>query len=220
MNRRSEGETAQPKLRERIREATAQAILTAAEEVFADDGFHAAHMGSIAAKAGVSVGTLYNHFQDREALLAGLLAARRVELIGKMDAALREAAGRPLRERLRQILTVFLGHCEEHRKFVHIVLQRELGKYQQTFPQAWAKKTDAMREIYERIDKEMKQGVKERALRPDLADLGAVFFFGMLRALVIRDMVFGQGGGSLAVDLDRLLDAFFGGLGAQKGGAT
>jgi AcrR family transcriptional regulator len=219
MNRRSEGETAQPKLRARIREATAQAILSAAEEVFADAGFHAAHMGSIAAKAGVSVGTLYNHFQDREALLAGLLAARRVELIGKVDAALREAAGRPLRERLRQILTVFIGHCEEHRKFVHVVLQRELGRYQQTFPQAWAKKTDAMREIYERIDKEMKQGVKERALRPDLADLGAVFFFGMLRALVIRDLVFGQGG-NMAVDLDRLLDAFFGGLGAQKGGPS
>jgi len=151
-------------LRARLREATAQAILVAAEEVFADEGFHAAHMGTIAGKAGVSVGTLYNHFADREAMLAGLLAARRGELIGKMDGAIREAAGQPLRARLRGILAAFLGHCAAHRKFVHIALQRELGRYQQTFPQAWAKKTDTMREIYERIDREMKAGIKEKAV--------------------------------------------------------
>src|SRR3954471_15366151 len=72
MNRRSESEPERQTLRGRIRETTVQAILSAAEEVFADDGFHAARMGAIAAKAGVSVGTLYNHFEDRDALLGGL----------------------------------------------------------------------------------------------------------------------------------------------------
>src|SRR5262245_48599311 len=108
MNRRSHLETANrapapTPLRARIREATSQAILTAAEEVFADEGFHAARMGEIANKAGVSVGTLYNHFEDREAMLAGLLAARRAELIGKLDGTLREAAAQPLRARLRAV---------------------------------------------------------------------------------------------------------------------
>ena len=142
MNRRSESRAAAsragaPTLRARIRETTVQAILAAAEEVFADAGLHAAHMGTIAAKAGVSVGTLYNHFEDREALLAGLLVARHTELIGRLDVALREAAGRPLRERLRAILGAFAGHCEAHRKFVNIVVQREVGRDQQTYPQAW-----------------------------------------------------------------------------------
>jgi AcrR family transcriptional regulator len=219
MNRRSEVKTAAhkapPSLRARIRETTVQEILAAAEEVFADAGLHAAHMGSIAAKAGVSVGTLYNHFEDREALLAGLLAARRAELVGKIDDAIREAAGRPLRERLRGILGAFCSHCEAHRKFVHIVLQREVGRYQQTYPQAWAKKTDSMREIHERIEGEMKRGVKEGALRPETADLATLFFLGMLRALVIRD-VSGEAGGEMARDVDRLLDAFFGGVGAGR----
>src|SRR5579862_9223895 len=94
------------RMRARIRETTVQAILGAAEEVFADAGLHAAHMDSIAAKAGVSVGTLYNHFEDREALLAGLLSARRAELLGKLDAAIRDVAGRPLRERLRVIVGI------------------------------------------------------------------------------------------------------------------
>ena len=86
MNRRSATKVAPPRpaprLRARIRETTEQAILAAAEEVFADAGLHAAHMGTIAARAGVSVGTLYNHFEDREALLAGLLLARHQEHAG------------------------------------------------------------------------------------------------------------------------------------------
>jgi len=220
MNRRSESRApaarrAPPTLRARIRETTVQAILAAAEEVFADAGLHAAHMGTIAAKAGVSVGTLYNHFEDREALLAGLLEARHAELIGKLDVALREAADSPLRERLRAILAAFASHCQAHRKFVNIVVQREVGRYQQTYPQAWAKKNDSMREILDRIEGEMKRGVKERALRPDLGDLGATFLLGMLRALIIRDLVL-EAGGDMAADLDRLLDAFFDGLGARR----
>ncbi len=62
MNRRSTAERQPQSLRERFNETTLQAVLSAAEEVFADAGLHAAHMGEIAERAGVSVGTLYNHF--------------------------------------------------------------------------------------------------------------------------------------------------------------
>ena len=102
-------------------------------------------MGTIAGKAGVSVGTLYNHFADREAMLAGLLAARRAELIGKLDSAIRETAASRCARGCAASWARFSGTARAHRKFVHIALQRELGRYQQTFPQAWAKKTDTMR---------------------------------------------------------------------------
>src|SRR4029079_13400724 len=128
MNRGSETESERHySLRDRIRETTVQTILAAAEEVFADAGFHAAKMGDSERKAGVSVGTLYNHFEDREALLAGLLAAQSEELIGRVDAAIQEGSAEPLRDRLRRIGSAFLGHCDQHQKFVHIALQRELG---------------------------------------------------------------------------------------------
>jgi AcrR family transcriptional regulator len=215
MNRRSEIEPERQTLRDRIRETTVQAILTAAEEVFADAGFHAAKMGDIATKAGVSVGTLYNHFEDREALLGGLLAAKRAELIASVDRAIEEGANRPLRERLRGILGAFLAHCEQHRKFMRIALQSELGRLQQTYPQAWAKKTDTMQAIYERLDGQMRRGVKERALRPEMADLAATFFFGMMRGLIMRDVVLGKGRG-MAAEVDSLLDMFFDGAGTAR----
>jgi AcrR family transcriptional regulator len=216
MNRGSEFKTGRATpLRARIRETTEQAILAAAEEVFAEMGLHAAHMGTIAAKAGVSVGTLYNYFEDREALLAGLLAARRAELLAKIDAAIRGAGGKPLRDRLRAIVAAFLGHCDDHRQFVLVVLQREMGRYQQTYPQAWAKKTDTMRELFERIDGEMRKGVREKTLRPELADLAGVCLIGMMRALVMRAAV--VGGGGMAAETDRLLDLFFAGAAPGRG---
>jgi hypothetical protein len=41
---------------------------------------------------------------------------------------------------------------------------------------------------------------------------------GMLRALIVRDVVL-EAGGDMASDLDRLLDAFFDGLGARRAAA-
>lgn len=190
-----------------------QAVLAAAEDVFADAGLHAAHMGEIAARAGVAVGTLYNHFADREALLAGLMDARFAEMLSDMDAALRASAGRPFRKRLRTLLVATLSYWDRHRKFVQIVLQGETGRYQQTFPLACEKMRAKMRELHARTEKLMSQGTKEKALRPDLADLASFFFIGMIRALVIRDLVLGIGEG-LSVEVDRLLAAFLGGVGA------
>jgi AcrR family transcriptional regulator len=214
VNRRSESESAPQTLRDRIRETTEQAILTAAEELFADAGLHAARMDEIAARAGVSVGTLYNHFQDRDALLAGLFADRRSQLIGGIDAAIAASAGQPFRDRLRALLVALLGHCERHRKFLHIVLQREVDRPHQTLSPR-GKSTDTMRELHARIDKVMKQGLRERALRAETADLCAVFLLGMVRALVIRTVVLG-GDHGLVSEGERVLDVFLHGLG-QRG---
>ena len=87
-----------------------QAVLTAAEEVFADAGLHDAHMGEIAERAGVAVGTLYNHFADREALLAGLADARFKEMIADMDAALKASAEQPFGPRVRALVVAMLTY--------------------------------------------------------------------------------------------------------------
>jgi AcrR family transcriptional regulator len=63
-------------LRERFRREVASSIAAAAEEVFAEQGLHASHVGDIAKRAGVAVGTLYNYYEDRDALLAALLRER------------------------------------------------------------------------------------------------------------------------------------------------
>jgi AcrR family transcriptional regulator len=213
MNRRSSLESAAPTLRERIRESTVEAILAAAEDVFADAGLHAAHMGEIATRAGVSVGTLYNHFEDREALLAGLLAHRRTRFLAALDEAVGgEAAGRPFPERLRTLLVVALSHVQAHRKFFQITLQGEVGRYQQTFPSAFSVPCETMREIHTRFDKVMKRAAKEKAIRAEMIDLAPVLLMGMIRAMVIREMVLKEHS-DLVGEADRLVRFFLEGLG-------
>jgi AcrR family transcriptional regulator len=157
----------QPALRQRIRETTTQAILAAAEEVFANKGLHAAHMGEIAGLAGVAVGTLYNHFADRDALLAGLLEDRRAEMLARIDEALDKVASPAttptgFRDRLRVFLLAVLTHKQAHRRFFQILMQGEIGRYQETFPSACHVPTATMQEVFSRLDKLMKQGVRAR----------------------------------------------------------
>jgi AcrR family transcriptional regulator len=54
-------------------------ILSGAREVFLDRGFDAASMGDIARAAGVSKGTLYVYFQNKEDLFAALVASECTE---------------------------------------------------------------------------------------------------------------------------------------------
>ena len=54
---------------DRIREGKQQEILKAAVRVFAQKGFHGAKMARIAQEAGVSAGTLYNYFSDKDHIL-------------------------------------------------------------------------------------------------------------------------------------------------------
>src|SRR5438132_239204 len=115
----------EPRLKERQRAEAAQAIAAAAEEVFASKGLREARMEEIAARAGVSVGTVYNHYHDRDALLRDLVEGRRAELARKLDAALQAAKAEPFREQLRRFSRTVFEHFEAHRGFLAIMLQSD-----------------------------------------------------------------------------------------------
>ncbi len=57
---------------ERARQTVA-AILEAAAQLIAEDGYDATSTNRIAARAGVSIGSLYQYFPNKEAILVGLL---------------------------------------------------------------------------------------------------------------------------------------------------
>jgi len=62
--------------RHRARTMFREAILEAAEEELAASGFHGARIQDIAKRAGVAVGTFYNHFETKEDVLLALLDFR------------------------------------------------------------------------------------------------------------------------------------------------
>jgi AcrR family transcriptional regulator len=159
----------------------------------------------------VAVGTLYNHFEDREALLAGLLDARREELLERIDRGIKETAGRPFRERLRVFLANLLEHKQTHRKFFQILLQGEIGRYQATFPSACHKPSATIQEVLARVERLVKQAVRDKQIRPEAAELAPILFMGMARAVGIRD-IFTPRAADIAQESELLIDLLFKGI--------
>ena len=187
MNPGSKSAAAVQPLRERLRAETARAIVGAAEAVFAAQGLHAARMDDIAARAGVSVGTLYNHFADREALLCAALGARRAELLLSLDSALGETSGEPFEALLGRFTRTLLDHFESHRPFLSIVLERE---QQRGYPPASSPGAgaNAMLEIYQRVEHLMTRGLRKKALRAAGAELWPALFMGALRGVLVHSL--------------------------------
>ncbi|MEQ8673225.1 MAG: TetR/AcrR family transcriptional regulator [Aggregatilineales bacterium] len=81
-------------------------ILDSATQVFAEKGFHKATIKDIAKVAGIADGTVYNYFENKTALLLGILdrlnesEQREVDLGGGMDGDFRAFFVRYLRHRL------------------------------------------------------------------------------------------------------------------------
>jgi AcrR family transcriptional regulator len=96
------------------------AILDAAESCFFQTGFSDTKMAVVAARAGVSVGTLYKHFRSKEALLAALAMRHREALLRVIDQCAH--VGDPV-ERLRAIVVQGLGLAEDGRALFAVYLE-------------------------------------------------------------------------------------------------
>lgn len=184
MNHDSATETKPRSLRERLKEATSAEILAAAEKVFADKGLYAGRMEEIAAEAGVSVGTLYNHFKDRDALYASLASQRRTELFEALDAALTRTEKQPFEQQLHAFIVCLTEQMEAKQAYLRIVMEAEHTRSEQREP-ALQKKT-TMPLLRERIDKLLKRGLKARVLRADDAEVYSTMLLGILRGTMIR----------------------------------
>jgi AcrR family transcriptional regulator len=173
---------AQGRLRDRLREETTRAILEAAEAVFGENGVHAASMERIAARAGVAVGTLYNHFRDRDALLRSLSRSRREALLERLDAALAEVAREGVRARLRAFLAALAAHGQQHVRFLSAMVQAGEGPARARPPHT------LVAELVARAERIVADGVAAGDLRPDRAKVFGLAFVGIARGVLVRSL--------------------------------
>ena len=81
-----------------------EALLDATARVLTREGYDRASTNRIAATAGVSVGSLYQYFPNKEALVAALVARHNREMLELLRHALKEVASLDLATAMREVV--------------------------------------------------------------------------------------------------------------------
>lgn len=119
-------ESERPRVDRRRARARAR-ILDVAARRFAERGFDEVRLDTIAEEADVARGTLYTHFESKDALVSAILAP----LLEQAGAAVRALSGRSGREAVRGLCAVYLDLWHHHPHALRLSYQlqaRPLGE--------------------------------------------------------------------------------------------
>ena len=107
--------------------ATVDALVEATARILVKEGFDKASTNRIAEVAGVSVGSLYQYYPGKEALVAAVIDRHNQEIMGVVRGALAEVASQPIEKAVRRLVTVAI---EAHRidPKLHRVLAEQIPR--------------------------------------------------------------------------------------------
>ena len=102
-------------------ELTRERILTAAAHVFAEHGYAAGTTNRIAERARVSIGSLYQYFPNKDAILASLLVRH---LDAGMAAQRRTAGPERLADIVRQIVRTAIANHQDDPRLLRLLIEQ------------------------------------------------------------------------------------------------
>jgi len=107
--------------------ATVDALVEATARILVREGFEKTSTNRIAEIAGVSVGSLYQYFPGKEALVAAVIDRHNEEIMGIVRTTLTEVADMPIEKAVRRLVAVAI---EAHRinPKLHRVLAEQIPR--------------------------------------------------------------------------------------------
>ena len=211
----SEGSARRASLPRRRDEAKAlfrNAILEAAEHVFAQQGFHGARIQDIAEHARIAVGTVYNHFEQKEDVLRALLEERMEGLIDQL-APLPSEPER-FEDKLQARVTRMLRYVEKHRNFYVLALEHGLfAKGSVSAGNALCRPVHHIERFRATLGELVEEGIASGALRPMEPSRIMWFFGGLMRTFALGSL--DKGATDLVAEAPFIVDLFLNGVGAR-----
>lgn len=99
-------------------------ILDAAAVVLAEDGYQRASTNRIAREAGVSPGSLYRYFADKDAIVSGLSTRLVEDFAAELGPVLRTAIALPREEAGRALVSAVLDALDRHAPLLRAIVDR------------------------------------------------------------------------------------------------
>ena len=187
------------------REAYREAILTSAADVFGRLGYANAKIADVAEAAGVATGTVYNYFDNKEAVFAAIVERGRAELLARLDAGV---AGRRGLARLSDMLATLFVVLEEQAAMFSVYVEAT-GLPFTGVPESDPGVVAGRTAIMDRLEAAIVDAIEHKELRDDLSveDL-ATFLAGSVGALLGRWVSRPAPRGSLGTEGTRLFEVF------------
>ncbi len=107
---------------------TVDSILQATQKILSNEGYERASTNYIAEVAGVSIGSLYQYFPSKEAIVSSLVEKTVVEAAERLREELLSCMGLPLEESTPRMVRAILETRKEN-AFVFLRLPREIPRY-------------------------------------------------------------------------------------------
>jgi len=111
-------------------------LLAATARVLAERGYAGLSTNRVAAAAGVSVGSLYRYFDDKDDLVRELRVRSTTDILGDLTAAMSAAVALPTRDAIRQVLATLVAALQRHRPLTSaLVNEVPLGAQSNVLPE-------------------------------------------------------------------------------------
>jgi AcrR family transcriptional regulator len=194
------------KARERARRRAE--VLAAARRLYARKGYQQTAMVEIARASELAVGTLYQLFASKEAILRSLLEDRMDELVARVRAVVDRE--QDVRDQLRLVVQTHLAFARDNADILRLYLSGWIG-YDTRTRQRFGDRIDARYERYVAVlTAVFKRGVESGALAPRAPRRLAVTLAGLIHAVIRRGLR--ERRLDFAAEGDALLDLLLHGL--------
>jgi TetR/AcrR family fatty acid metabolism transcriptional regulator len=187
-----------------------EAILRAATQVFARNGFFQSQVADVAREAGIAAGTVYLYFRSKDDLLVSLFERTMRDAIDEGRAALADVADP--RDRLTRIARLHLERLGRDRDLA-VVFQVELRqstKFMERFSSTYLR--DYLGQIRDTIALGQASGHFRADINPTIA---AKIFFGALDEMA-TNWILSRRRYSLTAQADIIVDLFVNGVGEKS----
>ena len=116
--------TPRKKPRQERAKVTMEALLEAAAQVLVSSGYEATTTKSVAERAGVSIGSLYQYFPHKEALVTALFERMSRQVVEVLSHSLRPGEGLTLEERTRELMRGLVEAYAVNPRLQQVLLQQ------------------------------------------------------------------------------------------------
>ncbi len=208
-----------PKFRRRA-EARPDEVLDAALDLFIEKGFAATRLEDIAARAGISKGSVYLYFESKEKIIEGLVRRAVVPIANEALGIVRGYDGDP--RPIAALAMRHLAHKLADPRFLAIpkLMMREMINFPEL---AQMYRVEVLDRVIPVIEDLIRRGIDQGFLRPVDPNLTLRSIVGPVMMHLLLAEVFGiQPQGGIAIDklIDNHLTILFDGLSAPEGGRS